>query len=195
MFFLLLSSLFAPMKYRFVLVLLFCSICYSAGAQELKDINYYLKHRDVSKAAKDYYTGNHVPGDDDVTYSIADSMGTLNEDTRPFYLYLVSKMLVYSGHRAVTEGLGIICKHYIQNQPNALITFLYSNSTLVLPEYRNAWARAIAHEITMSCDNDLMQCLKVSRALALERCDEDNKQRLEVIYNLARTELKNAEGE
>lgn len=183
------------MKYRQALVLLFCCLSYCAGAQELKDITYYLKHSSVSKVAKDYYLGNLKPGDDDTTYSIADSMSTTNSDTRPFYIYLVSRMLVYNEHRAVSEGLGIICKHYVQNEPNRLISFLYCDNPLVLPEFRNTWAKALSHEISLSCEQDLMQCLKASRALALERCDEDNKQRLEVLFNMARTDLKNNEGQ
>ncbi len=178
------------MRTKVIFIILLVSGCFYAHAQQGRGVDYYLKNKDVSKAAKDYYLGNAEPGDDDTTYSIADSMNTQNDDTRPFYIFLVSRMLHYKENRAVTEGLGIICKHYIQNDPNHLVQFLFGEDPLARPEYKDVWVKAIAREIRLSCEGDLVQCMRKSRVITLDRCDEDNKPQVEVLFNMIRAELK-----
>lgn len=156
-------------------------------AQELKETVYYMGLPHVSQAAKDYHAGKFQAGDNDITYSIADSMDTENADVRPFYIYLVSKMLV-TADKSFIQKMGTICRHYMQNEPNAALGLLFSKG--VKPDYRMLWARAIAEDIKLGCDGIVMHCMRTSRSLALERCTERNKDRLEIIYNMVRSNLK-----
>lgn len=172
---------------------LFFTACISASwaicqAQDLKQTTYYMGLPNVSKAAKDIHSGVVRPTDDAVMASIADSMFTENEDTRPFYIFLVSKTLYNTQNKSLKLMLGAACRRCLQNYPNGALELLFSKS--VKPVYKEAWAAAIANDIDGNCEGaSLKDCYKQSRMLALEVCKTDNKDKLEIVYNLIRTRL------
>lgn len=175
------------MKTWLLCICYICICCTGTNAQQLKETSYYMQLPNVSQAAKDYHSGTMAAGDNDRTYSIADSMNTEEVDTRPFYIYLVSKMLL-NANKQFINNMSTACRHFIQNDPDALVGLLFSKG--VKPDYRNAWARAIATDIYISCKTSPMLCFKTARSLSLERCSEPNKEKLEVIFNMVRTQLK-----
>ena len=99
-------------------------------AQPLGEISNYINSKDVSKNAKDYYNGLFKASDNLKTESIIDSLRTKNSNTRPFYLYLVSKMSTKSDG-ALSESLGMAFKDFTKKYPNELISFLYSENKLM----------------------------------------------------------------
>lgn len=162
-------------------------VCCLSQAQELKQTTYYMALPSVSQAAKSIHSGAVKPVDDDVMNSIADSMFTENDDTRPFYIFLVSKVLYNTKDQQLKMSLGAACRRYIQNNPDAAIQLLFSKT--VKPVYKEAWAIAIANDIDANCDTVLKECFKQSRLLALEMCKSENKDQLEIIYNQIRSSL------
>ena len=84
------------------LLILLLLVSSGAMAQKLNSMSYYTTHPKVSKAAKDFYKKlpkyrkNHTlyindPQRGDITSSIIDSIFTSNNQTRPFYLYLLNQ--------------------------------------------------------------------------------------------------------
>lgn len=176
------------MKGTFISMLCCCLWGIATHAQELKPTVYYMGLPHVSKEAKDIHAGVVPPADNEVMASIADSMNTENADTRPFYIFLVSKTLNYTKDRELKLTLGTACRRYIQNSPDAALLLLFSKT--VKPEYKLAWAKAIAEDIDANCDGELKDCFKQSRLLALEVCRTENKDKLEIIYNQIRAYLQ-----
>jgi len=85
---------------------------HSAFGQAPGEIKGYLKNKDVSIAAKDFYSGKFKASDDERTLSILDSLKTQNNATRPFYIYLVSIMMDKSDG-ALSEALGMQQKNLL----------------------------------------------------------------------------------
>lgn len=173
-------------------LLIICILCLSLAvvhAQALKPTVYYMGLSTVSQAAKDYHAGTVPAGDNDLTYSIADSMSTLNNDTRPFYIFLVSKMLL-TANRQLSIGLGRTCRDFLQRNPDAVVGLLFSAS--VKPVYKYQWARVIALDIMTACPGDKMKCMKTSRLQALQHCREQNEEGLEAIYSAVRANIRSA---
>jgi len=160
----------------------------TSQGQELKPTVYYMGLPHVSKAAKDIHAGIVKPADDDVMASIMDSMSTENSDTRPFYIFLVSKTLYLTRDKELKQSLGSACRRYIQNRPDDAVLLLFSKT--VKPVYKDAWAKAIAEDIDANCETTLKECFRQSRLLALEMCKTDNKDKLEIIYNQIRANLQ-----
>lgn len=176
----------SPMKIKLLHLIVFLIMCTASAAQELKQTAYYMQLPNVSQTAKDFH-GGKVQLNDSIAYAIFDSMYTENDDTRPFYMYLVSKMLLNHSSR-LPSNMSFICTHYIQNNSDALMSLLFCKG--VKPDYRYAWAGIVAKDIRKGCDGDLLPCFKTSRTLALERCSDENKQRLEAIYVFIRADLQ-----
>ena len=149
--------------------------------QQLSSINDYLTNKQISKSAKDYYFGKFRPSDDRRTFSIIDSLKTKNDSTRPFYLLLVSKMLLKSDG-ALAEELGIECKSLMESHPNNLIDFLYSKNKLISQLFIEQWADIIAGEFMIDCEGKERECIKKTYAVALRNTRPDNKSRLYSIY-------------
>ena len=105
----------------------------SAYSQPLCEINNYLKSAMISEVAKNYYKGEFRASDDDSTIGIIDSINTTNHFTRPFYLLLVSKIMVHSDG-ALSEVLSLSCKDFFEKHPDYLIEFLYGNHNLIQKE-------------------------------------------------------------
>ncbi|MBN9485298.1 MAG: hypothetical protein BGO70_02455 [Bacteroidetes bacterium 43-93] len=175
--------------FRLIVICILCLSVAVVDAQALKPTAYYMGLPTVSQAAKDYHAGTVPAGDNDRTYSIADSMSTLNNDTRPFYIFLVSKMLL-TANRQLSIGLGRTCRDFLQRNPDAVVGLLFSTS--VKPAYKYQWARVIALDIMTACPGDKMKCMKTSRLLALQHCREQNEEGLETIYSAVRASIRNA---
>ncbi|OSZ82033.1 hypothetical protein CAP35_01820 [Chitinophagaceae bacterium IBVUCB1] len=173
---------------RKLLSIIVCLMAFAAHAQELKPTVYYMGLPNVSKAAKDIHVGTVKPADDDIMSSIMDSMSTENDDTRPFYIFLVSKTLFLTKDKELKQSLGNACRRYIQNRPDDVVLLLFSKT--VKPVYKEAWAKAIADDIDANCETTLKECFRQSRLLALEMCNTDNKDKLEIIYNQIRAHLQ-----
>lgn len=172
-------------KFIYMLACVLCAVV--AHAQELRPTTYYMNSPDVSQIAKDIHSGKVVASDDALVYSIADSMSTLNDSTRPFYIFLVSKMLLNSKNVKLKQTLADYCRRYIQNTPDPALLLLFSKT--VKPDYRYCWARALTDNIAITCDKTLVQCYKASRLLSLEVCRQENKDKLESIFNQVRSML------
>jgi hypothetical protein len=142
---------------------------------------------EVSQIAKDIHSGRITPSDNAPIYTIADSMSTDNNKTRPFYIFLVSKMLLNSQDEKLKDNLGAYCRRIMQNKPDPVVTLLFSKS--VKPEYKDEWAKAIAKEIAANCDKSLIECFKSTRLLSLEVSNNANKDKVEAMFNVVRSNL------
>ncbi len=168
----------------FYLILFICS-GYCAGAQELKLTSYYMQLESVSQTAKDFHSGKATLNTD-IIHNLCDSLYTSSDDTRPFYIYLVSKILL-NHSSSLPEEMPVLCMHYIQNNPSQLMDLIFSKG--VKRDYKNAWVSLVAKGIQADCRESVLQCFKTSRLLALEFCDERQKPQLESVYLSIRSAL------
>ncbi len=158
-------------------------------AQALRDMAYYLNNEKISKSAKDYYNGKYQAADDARTFSILDSLKTHNSSTRPFYIYLVSKMMKKSDG-ALSEALGSECRNFIEWHPNEVIEFLYSNKPIANREFIDNWAKTLAGEFMIDCEGKEKQCIKISLDKATAKSHEKNRMDLLDLFNKIGTFIK-----
>ncbi|XZF12622.1 hypothetical protein ACTHGU_12605 [Chitinophagaceae bacterium MMS25-I14] len=153
-----------------------------AKAQGLKDVSFYLGSKCVPAIAKDYYANKFEAGDNHRSFAIADSMWTNDCSLRPFYLLLVSNMLVNADGQ-LSDTLGIYCKKFIETHPDELLEFLNCGNRAVNPDFIQHWSYQIAGEI-MSCDRaKAAEAKNSSLQTALSNCRPENREKLERLYN------------
>ncbi|MEZ5017208.1 MAG: hypothetical protein R2800_09160 [Flavipsychrobacter sp.] len=169
-----------------IFVLLMFSI--ASQAQELKPISFYLQHSGVSEDAIEFYTGRLTTKNIDKALETADSMFTDNNETRPFYILLTTRMLK-TARGDLSKQLTVVCRHFAEQHPSDLAAFLYQKNHLVSSRFSDYWAYRIAVDIRVICDGDLMTCFKQSRNIALSNCVDKYKPKMEVLYNLVRRNL------
>jgi hypothetical protein len=163
-------------KYISFFLLLTCKVY----AQAPVYIKTYLNNHQVSQTAKDFYYGKFMATDDTKTLSIIDSLHTKNDLTRPFYLYLVSRMIPKSDG-ALSELLGVSCKDFIEVSPDFLIDFLYAKNAIVDKRFLGDWANQIAGEFLIDCEGE-KQCILLSLQKASTMVRLDNKAKLADFY-------------
>jgi hypothetical protein len=161
---------------------IFLFLTFKVYGQAPLDIKSYLDSKQVSKAAKDFYYGKFKATDDTKTFSIIDSLKTKNNLTRPFYIFLVSK-IIDKADGALSESLGVSCKDFIESHPDFLIDFLYSKSTIVDKRFLGNWANQIAGEFMIDCEGKEKQCIKKSLQKASTKIKLDNKSKLTAFYH------------
>lgn len=176
------------MRKFLLLSICFCVVGFSVLSQELKDPNYYYALPNVSQDAKDCYAQLFDINNSPKSFSILDSMFTQNKDTQPFYIYLACTMLPKADGELRTQ-LNIVCRHLTEQDPDAVANVLYSKSKLMRSSYRSAWGHRVGVEIRLTCETDPTICFKRSRSRALQNCADDNKDKLEAIYNLIRQDM------
>ena len=124
--------------------------------------NKFLSDNRISQNAKDYYLGKFTDSDDERSLSIVDSLNTKNDSTRYFYFLNISKMLS-SADGALSEALGNSSKIFLENHPNDLIEYLYLKDKVVDTNRIKSWARTIAGEFLINCENSELNCVNLSR--------------------------------
>ena len=149
---------------------------------QAQDIAYYLNHPQISTTAKDYYNGTFWASDDVRTFSILDSLYTYNDSTRPFYFLLVSNMM-HRSDGALSELVGVACRNLLESHPNEALEFLYANTALAKPEFRNDWAKAIAGEFMIACEGKEKPCIKNWFDKAMRKTDKENRNSLHDLLN------------
>ncbi len=164
------------------LYVIFLFLTFKIYGQAPLKIEVYLNSEQVSKTAKDFYYGKFKASDNTKTFSIIDSLMTKNNITRPFYIFLVSKMMDKSDG-ALSEVLVMSCKEFIEFNPNFLIDFLYSDNKIIKNKFYNNWAYLIAGEFMISCEGDEKRCIKESLLKTSKKITSDNKSRLTKFYH------------
>ncbi len=176
------------MSLKTLLLLMACISSPCLYAQELKSFDYYYAHPQVSQEAKEYYAGMFSVNNSDKAYSVMDSVFTENDETRPFYIYLVCRMLKEANENMMSE-LSIICRYLVELHPSSLAAVLFAGENYVDEKCREGWAGRISVELRVTCEKELMECFKQSRTTALQNCDSRQKPNLEVLYNMVRKDL------
>lgn len=175
---------------RLLLLLMFILIAWprEGVGQQFREPDYYYASPQVSQDAKDCYAKLFDINNSPKTYSILDSAFTKNDDTRPFYIYLICSMLE-SANGDLREQMNIICRHLLEQKPNAVTAVLFSKQSIVTDKMKENWAHRVGVEIRITCDDDLMNCFKKSRTRALSHCDIRHKAELENMYNYIRKDM------
>ena len=62
-----------------------------------KPISFYLNHTSIDSYSKKFYKGELAISNNEITQSILDSALTKNEETRPFYFFILNKIVELSG--------------------------------------------------------------------------------------------------
>ena len=161
---------------------IFLVLTFKVYGQAPLDKKCYLDNNQVSKNAKDYYYGKFKASDNAKTFSIIDSLKTKNNLTRPFYIFLVSKIIA-NADGALSESLGISCKDFIESRPDFLIDFLYSKGEIVDKHFFDKWANQIANEFMIDCEGKEKLCIKKSLQKASTKTKQDNKSNLTEFYH------------
>lgn len=169
-------------KSAFFLALLAASAQQTVKAQRLQEVSLYLGSQCISSCAKDYYNNLFVAGDDHKSISIADSMWTGNCNTRPFYLLLVSDMLV-NADGELGDTLGVYCKRFAETHPDDIIDFLYCGNPAVNRDFIQHWAYQIAGEIMADRSGNPEAAKKKSLEAALKNCKPENRSKVEFFYS------------
>lgn len=176
------------MVQKTLLVFMFCFCGFCGFSQGLQNFDFYYAHPAVSQDAKEYYARLFNINTNNKAYSIMDSAYTNNDETRPFYVYLVCRMLKEAEGDLLTE-LNIICRQIAELYPSTLIPVIFAGENYVDEDIKDLWANRMAVEVRVTCNNDLMFCFKKSRRLALQNCDSRYKGKLEILYNTVRKDL------
>ena len=150
------------MIHRALLFILFSTVCPFLYAQELKNFDFYYSHPQVSQEAKEYYAGLYSVNNSEKAYTVMDSAFTQNDETRPFYIYLVCRMLGEADENMMSE-ISIICHYVAEIHPTTLMAVLHAGPNFVPDKYKEIWANRISTEIRVTCERDLMECYKLSR--------------------------------
>lgn len=174
---------------RIIVSVIFC-VFFGAcvHAQGLRSFDYYFSHAAVSADAKEYYAGLFDINASGKTYSILDSAFTGNNDTRPFYIYLVCRMLPEAEPELLKE-INIVCRYLTEHHPSDVASVLFAGKNYVDDKYKGLWVHRVGVEIRVTCNNDLLTCFKDSRNRALQNFKEGSKNRLEALYNLIRRDM------
>jgi hypothetical protein len=166
------------MKIFFIIFLFLTFKVYGQAPLEIKS---YLESKQVSKTAKDFYFDKFKVTDDIKTFSIVDSLKTINNFTRPFYILLVSK-IIEKADGALSESLGVKCKEFIELNPDFLIDFLYSKSTNVDKSFLGNWANQIAGEFKIVYEGNEKKCINKSLLKAMRKVNMNNKSKLTTFF-------------
>ncbi len=162
---------------------------FQAGAQVLAPVDTYLSDNRVPAVAKAYYQGTFRAEDDDRTFSIIKGLQSPDNELRPFYIVLVSKMIPESDG-ALSEVLFAACRTFVETTPDYLIDFLKSQKA-DSARYKNLvdqWSRAIAGELAINCDGTA-DCVNQSLTTSLRRASPANRKVLEQLYAHVRSYL------
>ena len=139
------------MNTKRLFIICFSLLSVKVSGQTPLNVSYYLNNREISKTAKDFYNNKFSESDDKKTLSIIDSLKTRNSLTRPFYIYLVSRMMRKSDG-ALSEVLGIACKNFIESHPDYAFDFLFSASRMTNQGFIDSWAESVAGEFQIDCE-------------------------------------------
>jgi len=164
-------------RFVFLSIAILCFATKSFG-QSLGRITLYLDSKQISQVAKDYYHGKFNASEDNRTFSILDSICTTNNATRPFYLLLVSRMMI-KADGTLAEALGTYCKNFAEQHPNQIIAFLFAESG---HRYQDGWAKAIAGELMIDCEYQSKTCSRTSFSIAAKKVKPFHKRSLEQFY-------------
>ena len=149
----------SKMKTLLLIIMTFGTISVQSQTPDIKDIQFYLSHPKVSKTAKDFYNKKFKAADNDRTFSIFDSLNTKNSATRPFYIFLCSKIMEKSDG-ALSEFAGLAAKSFVEEHPRTFMEFFKRpNNLLDTEKYFKIWAEQVAGEIAIECENKENDCL------------------------------------
>lgn len=158
----------------------------ASNCQPLQRIPFYLSDPSISKNAKSFYQGKFKASDDERTFSIIDSLKTSNNNTRPFYIFLVSKILP-NADGALSEGLGLACKEFVEWNPNFLMSFLSGKN--IDSAFIEDWAEEVAGEFQIECEGNEYRCIGSSFKIAANNCLLGNRRQLSSFYELIRRSI------
>lgn len=80
------------------------------------EMSYYLNHAGVDEGAKKFYKGEISIKNQQVLYSLTDSLIFCNPEVRPFYFFIFNRVLEISDG-SFDELLALKCKDYIERYP------------------------------------------------------------------------------
>ncbi|MES2777301.1 MAG: hypothetical protein V4722_24195 [Bacteroidota bacterium] len=173
------------MKLHFVIILLLQCNLY---AQAPRDLNFYLAHNQVSVNSKDFCNGKFDAWDDEKTNSIIDSLQTRNDITRPFYIYLVSKILDREA-TILSASFGALCKNFAESYPDFLMEFLFSKSKMNEKRFLGNWSYQLMMEFLIDCPETEKQCIQHSLQQGLKKCKPANQLQLKKFYTMIQAAL------
>lgn len=111
-----------------------------------KPISFYLNHNAITNDAKLYYEGKVTPADDERTFAILDSVVTRNREIRPFYFFLLNRMMK-TADGALSEYISTVCSHYFSQYP---CEFMQWQADPVYDANLHKWAQFIAFDLYAS---------------------------------------------
>ena len=166
------------MRYRLLIILTLLLV--QVHAQPLGSISKYLTSPKISTGAKDYYNNKFKASDNGCTFSILDSLETKDPFCRPFYIYLVSRMLDHADG-ALSEGLGVYCLSFLEKHPNEFIAYLKGLSESRQYAEMDKWAISIGSELIISCEGNI-ECIDRPYKNAKTKVSKQYAQALKDMY-------------
>jgi len=112
---------------------------YSDSLIEGRPVSFYLNRRDISQTARDFYLLRFIPSSrppyDIITSSLADSLLTKNDTTRPFYYFLFLRLHKIAPDAGIEPDIEQYGKAYAMNFPEEFYR------KLSLPIYRATYSK------------------------------------------------------
>ncbi len=159
------------------------------GAQPVTgEMSKYLDNPKVYDGAKDYYNDIVKTTVNDTTRRILDSLNTQNVATRPFYLLMTSKMLMYT-EAGLAELLFKECYAFLGKRPDDLADFLYKSNKFVLSDYKNYWATAVAYQLHKEHAGEEKEYLEQWKGTLEKQCRKKSKAHLSAFIKLVNSRL------
>ena len=105
-----------------------------------KPIQFYLDHEGINSVAKRFYRGEFAVSDDEQSFSIAGDLMKAPTETRPFYFFVVNRMIDLSDG-ALSEFLAEFCAAYLKQSSCEFIAWSEDKTYSV---DKNKWAGFVA---------------------------------------------------
>lgn len=172
---------------KLIIAIIFLLPPFVISAQDKIHLQIYLKNKSVSETAKQYYRGKFKAADNAKIFSILDSINTKNQETRPFYLFLATRIMKNSDG-ALSEELGVRTKEYLEQHPDWALSFL--NGSLAAVGSNAIWAKAIAAEIKIGCEGNEKFCAREWYNNAIKKTSIKYKEKLAVLYRKVSSRLQ-----
>lgn len=81
-----------------------------------KPISFFLNHPDIDTDSKRFYKGELAITSNSITYRILDNTITSNSETRPFYFFILNRIVAISDNSLMAE-VSFRCKGFIELYP------------------------------------------------------------------------------
>lgn len=149
-----------------------------------KSANFYFQNPDIDIYSKEFLQGVSGIIDDPYTFAIWDSIFTINNETKPYYLFVFTKMM-YIADGILGEGIGFYAYKFFESSPKDLIRFLNKQKENINQEkFIKEWASEISGEIKIAGEGNEIEMFDNLSEDVKTKCNDLSKIEAELLTKL-----------